>query len=137
MRETAQLMSQHNVEFVRRALESVRAGKPDLDTVDEDVEIHDHDIPERGEYRGREGLTRWLEDWGAARAEWSFQPEEFIDAGNRVVAIFRMKARGRGSGAEVERRDAILYELRDDKIVRLDYYNDPSQALEAAGLKAT
>ena len=130
-------MSQRNVEFVRRALESVRAGKPDLDTIDEEVEIHDHDIPERGEYRGREGVTRWLEEWGAAWAEWSFQPEELVDAGDRVVAIFRMRAKGRGSGAEVERRDAILYELRDDKIVRLDYYNDPSQALEAAGLKAT
>jgi uncharacterized protein len=130
-------MSQHNVEFVRRALESVRAGKPDLDTLDERVEIRDHDIPERGEYRGREGVTRWLEEWGTAWAEWSFQPEEFIDAGDRVVAIFRITARGRGSGAEVERRDAILYELHDDKIVRLDYYNDPSQALEDAGLKAT
>jgi ketosteroid isomerase-like protein len=131
-------MSHHNVEFVRRALESLAStGEPDLDTLDEEAEIHDHDLPERREYRGREGFTRWLEDWGAAWAEWSFQPEEFIDAGDRVIAIIRVKAKGRGSGAEVERRDAILHEVRDDKIVRVDYYNNPSQALEAAGLKGT
>jgi ketosteroid isomerase-like protein len=71
---------------------------------------------------------------GSAWAEWSAPPEQFIDAGNRVVAIVRPKAKGRMSGAKIERRDAILYELRGDKIVRLGYYNDPKQALEAAAL---
>ena len=129
-------MDSENVEFIRGVLERfLSTGDPDVDTLAEDAEIYDHDIPERGEYRGPEGFIRWLEDWGAAWAEWSFEPEEFLDAGeDRVVAILRMKAKGRGSGAEVERRDAILYQLRDRKIVRLDYYNDVKQALEAAGL---
>ena len=52
-----------------------------------------------------------------------------------VVALFRMVARGRGSGVEVERKDALVFKLRDSKIVRIGYYNDQAQALEAAGLE--
>jgi hypothetical protein len=34
----------------------------------------------------------------------------------------------------VERDDAIVYTLRDNLVVRIDYYNNRPQALEAAGL---
>jgi ketosteroid isomerase-like protein len=87
-----------------------------------------------GEYRGHAGLGRWLEDWGAARAEYSFELQEFIDAGDSVVAASLVKARGLGSGVEVERQDGLVYGFRAGKIVRLDYYNSRQQALEAVGL---
>jgi ketosteroid isomerase-like protein len=79
-------------------------------------------------------VLRWLEEWGAAWAEWSIEPEEFLDADDQVVLVFRMHATGRGSGVELERRDAIVYTFRAGKIVRLDYYNKREQALEAVGL---
>jgi hypothetical protein len=34
----------------------------------------------------------------------------------------------------VDRQDAIVYQLRDGKIGRLDYYNNRDQALKAVGL---
>jgi hypothetical protein len=40
----------------------------------------------------------------------------------------------RGSSIDVERRDGIVYRLRDGMIIRLDYYNSRRQAVEAAGL---
>jgi hypothetical protein len=51
-----------------------------------------------------------------------------------VVALFRMVARGRGSGIELMRDDALVFELRSGKVARLGYYNDQAEALEAAGL---
>ena len=60
--------------------------------------------------------------------------EEFIDAADSVVVFIRMKAQGRGSGVEVERRDAQVWRLRSGKVVRGDYYNNRQQALEAVGL---
>jgi ketosteroid isomerase-like protein len=45
-----------------------------------------------------------------------------------------MKAKGAGSGLELDRQDAQVYRFRDDKIVRLDYYNNKAEALKAAGL---
>jgi hypothetical protein len=41
---------------------------------------------------------------------------------------------GKGSGIQVKRRDAMVLTVRDRKSVRIDYYNNEAQALEAAGL---
>ena len=102
---------------------------------DEDVEIYDHDTPDQGVYRGHAGVASWLEEWGAAWAAWSIEPEEFIDAGDSVVILIRMTAEGRGSGIEVDRRDALVYEICDGLIKRVHYYNDRDEALKAVGLR--
>ena len=81
-------------------------------------------------------VRRWLfEDWASAWSDYSAEPEEFIDVDDeRVIAVFRIKATGRSSGAEMERHDAMVYVVRDGQIVRIDYYNSKQQALQAAGL---
>jgi ketosteroid isomerase-like protein len=128
-------MSEENVAIVRRGLERFLAtGELDWDSTSDEMEIHDHDIPDRGEYRGGAGVRRWLEDWGGAWAEWSFEPQQFIDAGEQIIVIAHLTAKGRGSGVEVDRQDGLVYTLRDGQLVRLDYYNSRDQALEAAGL---
>ena len=128
-------MSSENVEIVRRGWQHLETtGEPDWEATSEDVEVHDHDIPDRSEYRGHAGVRRWLENWGAAWAQWSFQPVEFIDAGDRVILVGRMTATGRDSGVKVDREDAVVHTMRDGKTVRLDYFNNRRQALEAAGL---
>jgi ketosteroid isomerase-like protein len=111
-------------------------GELPSDMLDERIEIHDHDAPDQGAYRGHAGVERWLRDWGEAWAEWSIETEEFIDAGDAVIVVIRMHAKGMGSGVELDRQDALVYRFRDDKIVRTDYYNSKEQALEAAGVPA-
>jgi len=129
-------MSEENVAVVRRGLERfMKTGEVLEETFDvESLEVHDHDILDGRDYRGAEGFMEWLEDWSAAWEEWSLDPEEYIDAGERVIVVAKMHARGRGSGVEVDRQDALLYELRDGLIVRIDYFNNRSEALTAAGL---
>jgi ketosteroid isomerase-like protein len=128
-------MSQANVELLRRGFDYFMAtGEPPWEIIDEEVEVYDHDTPDQGDYRGHAGYARWLEDWGAAWAEWSIEPEEYIDAGDWVVVAIRMKTKGLGSGIEVERQDAMVWKVRASKIVRLDYHNDRKQALESVGL---
>jgi ketosteroid isomerase-like protein len=78
-------------------------------------------IPER-----REGA-------GAAWSEWTVEPEDFLDCGDSVVMVFHMKAIGRDSGIALERQDAMVFELRDGKVMRLDYFNSVNEALEAVG----
>lgn len=129
-------MSTENLEIVRRSLESFsETGEILWATVDDEVEITDHDIPDQQGYRGHEGLARWLEDWGSAWADYAVEPTEFIDAGEYVVVVLRMHATGRGSGLELDREDAIVYQLRTGKIARMDYYNDKRQAFTAAGIQ--
>jgi hypothetical protein len=62
-------------------------------------------------------------------------PQEFIDAGRRVVAVLRVHAKGRGSGVDVERLDGAVLTLRDEKCIRLDYYGSRAEALKAVGLE--
>jgi ketosteroid isomerase-like protein len=129
-------MSQENVEIVQRGLGVYFAtGEPPWELFDEKVKVYDHDTPDQGVYRGHQGVRRWLEDWGAAWAEWSIEPEKLIDAGDSVVVFIRMKAEGLGSGVAVERDDTQVHKLRDGKVVRLDYFNDRKQALKAVGLE--
>ena len=128
-------MSRQNVELVQRGFERYLAtGEPPWDLFHERVEVHDHDTPDQGDYRGHDGFARWLEDWGAAWAEWRLEPDEFIDAGNSVVIFVRMHTKGRGSGIEAERQDALVYEIGHGMITRVDYYNDRKQALKAVDL---
>jgi ketosteroid isomerase-like protein len=128
-------MSQENVELVRQAFEQfLRTGEQLWEVLDPEVEVYDHDIPDAGSYRGHEGYLRWLEDWGEAWDDFSIEGERWIDAGDKVVFIFQLTARGRGSGVVVKRRDAMVWTARGHKMVRVDYYNNEAEALEAAGL---
>jgi ketosteroid isomerase-like protein len=128
-------MSQENVEVVQEAYaEFAVTGEPRWSCLHEDIEAYDHDVMDAGEYRGHAGFRRWIEDWSSAWAEFAIEPEEYLDVGDRVVMAFCMRATGRTSGVAVERHDAMVYEVRDGKIVRVDYYNSREQALEAVGL---
>ena len=128
-------MSEQNLESARQGFEHfAETGEPLWEAIDPEVEVYDHDIPDAGTYRGHAGYRRWLADFGEAWSEFSLEPERWIDAGDRIVFIFQLTAKGRGSGVEVKRRDAMVFTIRDGKTVRLDYYNNEAQALEAAGL---
>jgi len=56
-------MSQENVQLVQALLEVfVATGEMSWDLMDEDIKVHDHDVMDAGEYRGRAGVERWLPD---------------------------------------------------------------------------
>jgi len=130
-------MSEENVETVRRGFAAAMAEDwpTALATVHPQAEILDFDIPDAGTYHGHEGFLAWLENWGSGWEEWRTDNVEFRPAGeDGVIALFRLVARGKASGIEAGRDDAIVYRLHDDQIVRLEYFNDQAKALEAAGL---
>ena len=129
-------MSRENVDMVRAGWERYSGtGEPPWDLFHESVEVHDHDTPDQGDYRRHEGIRRWLEDWGAAWAEWRIEADEFIDAGDSVVILIRMNTEGRGSGIKAQRQDALVYGVTQGLITRVDYYNDRGEALKAVGLE--
>jgi ketosteroid isomerase-like protein len=130
-------MSRENVEIVRASYQALDAGDMlgALAAVDPGIEIFDHDLPDaKDSYRGLDGLSRWQADWEASWASWRWEPEEFIDVGELVVAVLRVHAKGRGSGVDVERLDGAVWSLRDGKCVRLDYYGSKAAALKAVEL---
>ena len=61
------------------------------------------------------------------------EPQEFIDAGDRVVVLQREYQRSK-SGVELEIDTATIFDLHEGRVVRMQGYMNPAEALEAAGL---
>jgi ketosteroid isomerase-like protein len=67
--------------------------------------------------------------------ERSFDAVELIDAPpNAVVAVGRMRGRGRASEVAVEADSVTLWTLRDGKIGQIKLYQTRADALKAVGL---
>jgi ketosteroid isomerase-like protein len=128
-------VSQENVEIIRGSMEYFkRTGEVLWDVIDPEIEIHDHDVPDGDVFRGHAGRVKWETTFVSAWEDVTVEPEEFIDAGgDKVVLLHRLTAQGR-DGISLERQDGVVYTLRDGKIVRMDYYGNRVEALEAVGL---
>jgi ketosteroid isomerase-like protein len=73
---------------------------------------------------------RWEDPWD----ELETVPEEYIDAGDRVVVTVRYSGRGQGSGIELDDLLFDVYDLREGKIVRKREFKTRADALAAAGV---
>jgi ketosteroid isomerase-like protein len=128
-------MSQENVEIVRRFFETYGQGDIDaaLECLAADV-VYEvlQEAPARGPEAVREIWKRWEDAW----AELETIPEEYIDAGDRVVVAVRYTGRGHGSGIEFDQRTFDVYTLREGLIVHKTEVSDRSEALAAVGLSA-
>lgn len=137
-------MSEENVELARRLYavgDLFDATSEQLDRVfrdhlEENFEFRlPGDYPE-GEpvFRGRDGLDRLIAMLSETWSEWHFEPERFIDAGDRVVVFARILGRGATSGAPVELETTHVWTIRSGRATSLHAYRDRSEALEVAGL---
>jgi ketosteroid isomerase-like protein len=89
----------------------------------------------RGQYRGLEGLVEGWRDWLEGWDSHVIQLEELIDAGDKVVALVRIKGKTTRHGVEVEHSPAAVWTIADGTVVGISFYLDRDQAFEAAGLE--
>ena len=131
-------MSQEKVETVELAVEAFnRRDGADFDALlADDAEI----VPVRAAidgviYRGRDAGSQYChaveERW--ENLEWEI--EEIRDCGHLVLALGRIRGRGRASGAVVDSAGAWVAEVCASKIARFQTFSDPAEALKAAGLE--
>jgi ketosteroid isomerase-like protein len=130
-------MSQENVEIVRRGYEAFDRG--DIQTVlsllDSEIETRvDTALPDWEPRYGRDGFLNALEMWLAPWETYRIELNEVIDAGGRVLVVFREFGRNKGAGHDVEQTAFHLWTFRDGKAVRFDGFFNRSDAFEAAGL---
>jgi ketosteroid isomerase-like protein len=132
-------MSQENVEMVRSSIEAYIAGDRDayLNFFAEDVEaIPDVSrFPEAEPFRGREEFRRFLTDIDQGWEEGaSAVIRELFPVGDRVVARADWGGRGRASGIDLRSSLTSIYTVQDGRIVKIEWFFDHAQALEAVGL---
>ena len=123
---------------MRRYYELVNEGR-----LDEAFEAFDDDVVadftrrliEPGVATGRGEVVARAAEVREAWAELTVTPEEFHEAGDRVVVELTSVGRGALSGAETRARTAELWTFREGKVVHWVYYgSDLEAALQAAGL---
>jgi ketosteroid isomerase-like protein len=126
MRENVETSRRFTEALIRKDYEAAAA------ELSPELEIDDTDIPES---TGADSFYAWLARWDEAWETWRIEDLEIRPVGEgRTLSCFKMIVTGKGSGIELARDDAVVAEYRDGKIVRIAYYNDQSQALEAVGL---
>ncbi len=132
-------MSRENVEIVRRAIAAWNRRQLDDQSVIE--KLFDPDVEwlpateslfAADTYRGHEGVRRFLAELFSAWDQYALEDVEFVDAGDQVVAITRIRARTRE--IEIDELWSALLILRGGKIARFQGFSSPEGALEAAGL---
>jgi ketosteroid isomerase-like protein len=88
--------------------------------------------PEGGQtFRGRAGLKRWIDSIREIWDEWRMEQERFVVAGDRVVVLIHVVARGHLSGVGLDRETAHIWSLADGRLTRCEVYFDRAEALEA------
>ena len=130
-------MSAENVQIIRRLVEAFN--DRDLDAMAQVMEPGAELYPLRAQlegkvYRGYDGLREMLADFDQ---DWDFvrmDAEEFREAGDQVVVLGRLRARGRTSGVDLDVPMGFVWRLRDGKVVYARSFSEPADALRDAGL---
>ena len=130
-------MSQENIEVVRHIYGVWESeGSPVASgLLDPDIEwVNPPDAVERGTRHGLEAFGSAADSVSDTFEGVGLDIDEMLDAGDRVVVLATLHGRGRGSGADLERRQGYVWTLRDGKATRFEWFTSPEAALLAAGL---
>jgi ketosteroid isomerase-like protein len=85
---------------------------------------------------GKKAAVDWLADWFSRfDPDFRFEVEESCDLGDRVLVVTIHRAKGRASGVPISQTTANVIAVRDNKIVRHDFFDSREEALEAAGMR--
>jgi len=108
-----------------------------LDLLDPEVTYEDYELPDHvGEvYNGPLGVLEAMESWSEAYEEMTNELQRIVGSGDCLVAIHRLRAKARHTGIEFDEPVAYVYTFRDGRIVGIQGFRDPEDALAAAGLE--
>jgi ketosteroid isomerase-like protein len=105
------------------------------EVLDEDAEwVNPDDAVEPGSRRGADSflqaVTSVFEGW----QESIFEIERVIDRGEDVIALGRLRTRGRATGIEATIPHGEIWTFDAGKVVRMCWFNTHAETLAAAGV---
>ena len=129
-------MSQENLEIVQRYLDHWNETGDFLwaEIDPEAVFVIDQASFVGGTYRGREGIRELHRLTDEVFDEFWYEVEDLVDAGDSVVVLGRICARGAQSGATGTQHGALVFRMRDGLVVAYRSYLDQDEALASVGL---
>lgn len=129
-------MSQENVQIAQRFVDRWNeTGEFSWEELDPDaVFVIDPGSFVAGTYRGHDGIRTLLRLTAEAFDEFRYEVDEWVDLGESILALGRIRARGAQSGATGTQPGAFVIQVRDGMIVSYRSYLRQEDALEAVGL---
>ena len=130
-------MSQENVEIVRRLLDQYNeTGEPPWGLFDPEVEwVIDPAAWVAGTYLGHDGVREFFARVAEAFDRLQLEIDSFLDAGDAVVSLGRTRVHRELSGVTTGQPLAMVWRVRDGRVVVARSYLRPEEALEAVGLR--
>lgn len=125
--ENAKIVESVYAAYARRDVPAV------LNMTDPEFEVVQTQLlPWGGHYQGRDGLQRFL-GLLMEYVEGLPQIEEYVEAGEQVVAIGRLRGKVKTTGKSFDIRIVHLWTVRQSRLVRFQAYIDTPAMLEALG----
>jgi ketosteroid isomerase-like protein len=138
-------VSEENVEIVRAVHDAFLAGLQrgqfgggiDSGLLADDFEFSPApELAGDAKYGGVREFVEFMRLWTEDFEHWSVRLDRLIDAPDDcVVALMHQSGTGKGSGVPVGLDYGAVFKLRKGRVVRINLYMTPEQALEAAGLR--
>ena len=127
-------MAADYVAQVRAAYAAWNAG--DLDVAFElahpEIEVvPDPQLPGATRTRGLPAFRSWLDSFFETWASFEITPTEIRQAGDRVLVVAHVSARGKSTGIPVETETAHVLTMEDGLATRWESYTDVNRAQEA------
>jgi uncharacterized protein len=124
-------MPPENIEIVGRLIDAWNQRDQQAALAEMHPQCEVRGVEARETLRGHAGVAAGFRDWFEAFEQFAIEPEDFVAHGDRVLVPMRQRARGKGSGLEIEERFYQLFTLRDGMVFRFEEYSEEADALEA------
>jgi len=135
------MADQTNVELVRQGFEAMREGDVEalMPFIHPDFEATTPPglAAEPDTYRGPEGIRRYFDSFYDAMDRVSFEADEFIPVGDRVVVPVTLRTRGRTTGIETAQQVVQIWDLEGEQAIRVEVYATLEEAMAAARAKGS
>ena len=97
--------------------------------------VHQAVEGEEGVFRGHDGIRRWWRDLHDHYEDLNTEVLEVRDFGERLVVVFVVRGRGKGSGIALDTPLAQVVTMRQGKVIEVRDYFSREEALDSVGLE--
>lgn len=134
-------MNKHIIDNLRRGYDAFSRGdiQGAVDALDTDPDVlwsEPEGFYAGGTYRGPQGVAEYLTLSYESSEKVQSLPEEILEVGDKIFVLVHFQAWPKGGGQPREGRIADVYTVQDGKIVQMQAYSDPEEALKTVGLSS-
>jgi ketosteroid isomerase-like protein len=87
-------------------------------------------------HSGAGGMVEGWRDWLTPYESYRVETEDFLDAGDDVVVLVRVRAKTRRDGVVIEHSPASVWTIQDGKVVRIRFFLERDAALATTAARS-